>query len=65
MRLKIVIASVAASIIFALSACSNGKSPKAITRARLDSFPDPVRPVIEAMAKNDTVSYTHLRAHET
>lgn len=60
MRLKIVIASVAASIIFALSACSNGKSPKAITRARLDSFPDPVRPVIEAMAKNDKDKFASL-----
>ena len=60
MRLKVIIASAVASLIFSISACSNGKSERAITRARLDSFPDPVRPVVGAVMKNDRDKFASL-----
>lgn len=43
-----------------LGACGNGKSGNAATKARVDSFPEPVRPVIKAMAKNDSVKFASL-----
>ncbi|MGM9853391.1 MAG: hypothetical protein ACI30N_05430 [Muribaculaceae bacterium] len=60
MRLKVIIASLVASVIFSISACSNGKSEKAVVRARLDSFPDPVRPIVGAVMKNDREKFASL-----
>lgn len=60
MRLKVIIASVLAAVIFSIAACSNGRSEKSITRARLDSFPGPVRPVVGAVMKNDREKFASL-----